>query len=677
MSIVNTINPFGSDDDEADEQLIGMRDGNLTQVSPESAKLEVDTIRSGNKWLRTLYVAGLPPNPKPRLLHDITSHSSANVEFNMRVEPIDPDIVNKRVNREIRDAQINRMNAKDSGRLGQLQDATKNLKRLLRVKKALDDDAEEIFRAGIYVTIRHEDKGKCKRAAKDIRRRMRQRSVVMKEVHWRADKALRQTAPIPENALGPGYMTVMTGSAVGTLYPFTTNTILEEEGILYGWNAKNQDPVKVDRWGRRNGYNMVVTGDIGAGKSYGISLFDTREYINNKDLITIIVDPRDAFGDLCDERQGDRIVVGGDTYFNPLEITRTPDHIVREVDDLSPYNQNKKSKLAFFTAYFTREESMEGLGTLQYTILEEAIDEAYRRAGIFPNDYASHDNPSPTIPDLKDVLRYIEDNPEDFIGRDETERTIDNYEDAANFLRTALEPFTPDDYCDLHPEEDDSVSESMRHRCDDCQMGGTYAHLSKRSNFSIEESNFIYIDLQQYENDRDLGIMMKLVWDAIYNRTKNSKGHVHTVIDEFHTILNNEYDLEWLENEYRHSRHFDNAITAMSQRSEDFSSHPMAETVVELSSMSLSFKNENLSYENGKKLGFDRKNHVDFIRQCKPGDKERGWGHALLKVGDQQPVPIRVQALPAEMKLIDREAYNAVYPDGHQVGATRMGKGMV
>jgi type IV secretory pathway VirB4 component len=384
-------------------------------------------------------------------------------------------------------------------------------------------------------------------------------------------------------------------------------------------------------------------------------------------MISIVVDPRNAFGDLCNAFDGDRIVVGGDTRFNPLEITETPQRLTDEVEDLNPYSDKRRSFIGFAQTFFSESESEKGLSTLELNILREAFDETMARAGIYPTQLTTHSKPSPTIPDLKAVLWEIEQDVEGFLDREETDRTIENWEQAANRIRSAFEPFRPPVPCNEHKpapidDRNPDPEEYVEQDCSDCKMGGAYSNLALPSKFSIANSKFVYVDVQQTENDRTSPLMMKLVWDAIYNRVKESEHPVYTIIDEFHRILNNEGDLDWLENEYRHARHFDNAITVMSQSAADFFGHEKAERIVEMSANSLAFRTENMSDEHGEKLGFNS-HEVYWINNCQAGDSDKGWANAILKAGDNDPIPLTVQALPIEERYIDRETWEYRHTD--------------
>ena len=103
-------------------------------------------------------------------------------------------------------------------------------------------------------------------------------------------------SPIGKRELPDRTLTAMTGSALRCLFPFSTASMIEESGVLYGYHGLNGSPITVDRFNRKNGYNQLVVGNIGAGKSYGAKLLLLRRLVRDRDISGVIVDPRGSFG---------------------------------------------------------------------------------------------------------------------------------------------------------------------------------------------------------------------------------------------------------------------------------------------------------------------------------------------------------------------------------------------
>lgn len=138
-------------------------------------------------------------------------------------------------------------------------------------------------------------------------------------------------SPIGKFELSDTTRTPMTGSALGCLFPFSTTNMIEEDGILYGYHGLNGSPVTIDRWNRRNGYNQLVTGNIGAGKSYRTKLLLLlRRPVRDRDVSAVIVDPRGGFRLLVNAFgiESETVTVGGNVGINPLQISPTPDDVL-------------------------------------------------------------------------------------------------------------------------------------------------------------------------------------------------------------------------------------------------------------------------------------------------------------------------------------------------------------
>ena len=110
------------------------------------------------------------------------------------------------------------------------------------------------------------------KAQNEIARELAKDDVTVTTADWVPKEGMITVSPIGKFELSDTTRTPMTGSALGCLFPFSTTNMIEEDGILYGYHGLNGSPVTIDRWNRRNGYNQLVIGNIGAGKSYGTKL---------------------------------------------------------------------------------------------------------------------------------------------------------------------------------------------------------------------------------------------------------------------------------------------------------------------------------------------------------------------------------------------------------------------
>ena len=432
-------------------------------------------------------------------------------------------------------------------------------------------------------------------------------------------------SPIGKRELPDRTLTAMTGSALRCLFPFSTASMIEESGVLYGYHGLNGSPITVDRFNRKNGYNQLVVGNIGAGKSYGAKLLLLRRLVRDRDISGVIVDPRGEFRELIDAfgLDAESVTVGGDKGINPLQIEPTPAGVLEQRHDMDPFGEKIESVLAFFEALHAESDDTSGLDAGDRAVLSQAITDAYNDAGI-TKDPATHSRDSPLPEDVDRILGTYAGDATVALGTDASEREIEKWEDRAAELRIAMRPF---------------------------RDGGRYDHLNQPTNIGLgpDGSRIVLLDTNQSEDSDELPLTLKLVFDAIYERGK-VPGRMIAAFDEVHKLLQTPGGLEWLSRAIRYSRHFLLSLVLISQTADEFfedeegNPNPQAKVIADNCPIKWLFRTTGLTDEHGEQLGLSPR-EIRFVRQATPGDRKRGWSHSLLSVDDLGTAPVRVEAI--------------------------------
>jgi hypothetical protein len=274
--------------------------------------------------------------------------------------------------------------------------------------------------------------------------------------------------------------------------------------------------------------------------------------------------------------------------------------------------------------------SMEG----KRGLLSVALNEAYRRQGITP-DPATHDNPSPTLRDVRAVLRDIADSPLEYLdaateGVSETE--VELWRRRASQLRMDLAPF---------------------------RDGGEYEHLGRPTEVDLGGADVVYLDMQQLEGGQKTGVMMQLLLHAVYERAKQTDKRAIFAIDEAHYLMRTGANLEFLERAVRHARHYDLSLQFITQTADEFFSDDHAQaakTIADNCSLRIFHQVGGLSDEAAAEWLDLSPPEAQFVRNARPGSEDHGYSQALVEVGDVGRFPVNVRALPEETALITGEA---------------------
>lgn len=195
---------------------------------------------------------------------------------------------------------------------------------------------------------------------------------------YRQEQALISSLPICSNSKELKKLAarnVLTTGIIAT-YPFASNEMYDENGILVGINSFNNSLVMIDRFNSAiyKNANMCVLGTSGSGKSYFVKMMINRNrYL---DIIQYVVDPDREYSNLCEKLGGTLIKFSGKECINIMDIHENT------IDENESYLQNKISKLnVFFSLIF------EDMLQEEKSLLEEYIIDVYKKYGItFDNE---------------------------------------------------------------------------------------------------------------------------------------------------------------------------------------------------------------------------------------------------------------------------------------------------
>ena len=579
---------YGHRADDIPDELPAGTNSMITGVSASSAHLLSEGGRFGSAFTKVMYVTDWPNQPKPGLLDRLTAHGSSGVQIKLRVDPMDQERAVAEFKRRSREKN-KELYAKQQVGSAQTTILRDEKQELDDVLSALKKGTERIYWVGVYFVIRDRTKERIDRAEDTIIRELAKDDVTVTTADWVPVEGMTTVSPTGPFELSNNTRTPMTGSALGCLFPFSTSTMIEESGILYGYHGLNGSPVVVDRWNRRNGYNQLIIGNIGAGKSYGTKLLLARRLTRDRDNTAVIVDPRGGFRSLIDAFgiEAESVTVGGNTGINPLQISPTPPEVIETIPDIDPFGEKIENDMGFFEALFANANGGSGLSAQERAVLSRALTTAYNHVGI-TRDPATHRKQSPLISDVDNALARFTNHAEKVLGEDASEREIEKWADTTADLRMAMQPF---------------------------REGGRYEHLNQPTEIDLgrnSDKRVILLDIQQSEASGNLPLTMKLLFDAIYERAKGP-GKMIAAFDEAHHIMQNPGGLDWLERSVRYSRHFDLSLTLISQTADEFFTHAKAKTIADNCPIKWLFRTTGLDDEHGEKLGLTPR-EINFAR---------------------------------------------------------------
>ncbi len=187
------------------------------------------------------------------------------------------------------------------------------------IREKLTTREERYFENSFYINIYDDDEAKLKETGKKIEQKISGYGIWIKSAIQRMDEGFTSGLPFCSDELGISRSSVTSSLSGG--FPFISNDMVQETGILYGINMHTWGLVIFDRYSQKlPNMNSVILATSGAGKSFTVKLEVLRYLINDIDVI--IIDPENEYKTLC-EKVGwtyVNIATNSQQYLNPFDI---------------------------------------------------------------------------------------------------------------------------------------------------------------------------------------------------------------------------------------------------------------------------------------------------------------------------------------------------------------------
>lgn len=630
--------PVGSDPQRQERPSSAFRTALSRLIPPDRIEWHDKYTKLDDVYSQTYYISSWPKEAQAHLLYELYTNPQLVFNASIHYRPLShADAVDTLV--DIEDTLEDKVDGEFSHLLPNVEAQQQTLSTIREMKVNVENDGQRLHELSIYITVyttAEENLAKIDRIIhQDIREGGGRFGLSIERDL--PDLAHLSTAPLATNALDdPRRRTsqLVLDTAAATTFPLVDDTLIEESGVVVGFNLANETAIVLDIYERDNGYNKLVIGDLGSGKSFGEKQYLLRHRHRHPDDNIIIIDPMSGFEGVNEAIGGEHVKVDGTKTINPLELKPTPDHILNSSDQIDPYRMKLDEVRWFFRRFFaTYLESQETVDDL-WAPLMRAVKQAYRDTGI-TNDPATHHNPSPTIQDVLENLQAIADTPEAYTDST-SEVEANSWERRAVDLLMHLEPF---------------------------RAGNELDNLVGETTLEISSAKPTYIDLEAYEGSSQgqQSLMMKLVFAMVYEQIKETEKRTIVAMDEAHKIIDDSEEADHWEERFRHSRHHDLSIHLISQRFEDFfqsesghGANEAAKSMADLCTIQQIHRVNDINRPLAKDgLGLTD-DHLDYIESAVPGeDDNRPYSTALLKVADKGHYGLKVVATDTEQDFID------------------------
>ena len=241
------------------------------------------------------------------------------------------------------------------------------------IKKQIQMYGDDFYYLYIYIFVFADSTEQLLQDISKVQATLGNVGLCSRNANYRQLEVLKCTLPICQNNIDiKKYIrrNILTSGLIST-YPFLSNELCDESGILIGVNSFNNSLIMLDRFksSEYKNANMCIIGTSGSGKSYFTKLMVLRNrYLN---IPQYVIDPEREYIKVCEKLGGSVISFEEGDIINVMEIRETVNI------EGGSFLQDKLIKLnAFFSIIFP------GMSQEEKSILEEKTIECYLKKGI-------------------------------------------------------------------------------------------------------------------------------------------------------------------------------------------------------------------------------------------------------------------------------------------------------
>jgi conjugal transfer ATP-binding protein TraC len=363
-------------------------------IAPAGAQVTPNNLKIGDKLAKTFFVFSYPRYLATGWFEPLINLPNL-FDISIFVNPIDTGTALKNLRKKAGqiESQINDEQEKGLVRNPVLETAMQDVENL---RDALQQSEEKLFDTGVYITIYADNEQDLARLESKLISMMEAKLIYLKPALFEQLEGLSSILPLGEDKLQ--VYTPMNTGPISSFFPFVSEDLSSNEGIMYGINLHNNNLVIFDRFSLENA-NQVVFAKSGAGKSYTTKLEIIRALMAGVDMV-LVLDPENEYARLAETFGGSmfNISLSSHEHINPFDIPLIPEGETPS-DVLRSHIVTLASLLKLMLGKLTPEED---------AILDRAITETYASREIVADagDFAGKE--PPLLTDLETVLRNLE-----------------------------------------------------------------------------------------------------------------------------------------------------------------------------------------------------------------------------------------------------------------------------
>ncbi len=362
-------------------------------IAPAGVEILSNFLRIGDKVVKTLFILSYPRYLATGWFEPLINLPNL-FDVSIFVNPVDTGLALKKLRKKTAqlESQINDQQEKGMVRDPVLETALRDVESL---RDSLQQSQEKLFSVGVYVAIYADNEEELTKLEGKINSLMEAKLVYLKPALFQQLEGLSTVLPVASDQVE--VTSPMNSAPLSSFFPFVSEDLTSDQGIMYGINQHDNSLVIFDRFSLENA-NQVIFAKSGSGKSYTTKLEIIRYLMMGTDII--VIDPENEYQRLAEGFGGSffNISLSSKEHINPFDIP-----IIPEGENPSDVLRSHIVNIAgLLKLMFGGQISVE-----EDALLDRAITETYASREIVAGEDFSHAQP-PLLEDLETVLRNLD-----------------------------------------------------------------------------------------------------------------------------------------------------------------------------------------------------------------------------------------------------------------------------
>jgi conjugal transfer ATP-binding protein TraC len=360
-------------------------------IAPAMMRIDATKLQIWDTYVRTIFTYAYPDVLEGNWLSPLINWD-IKFDISMFVYPVDSARVMKFLRKRLTQLRSQLAINRDKWLIGdphldaQVQDVEE-------LQVSLTRSQEKYFHLSLYISTYAESEEEMKKISNTLDVMLAGRNILTKQAFLRSEQGFIATGPFAHDEVNV-YRNIST-KGLSTTFPFTSNSLSQDDGVFYGINTHNNSLIIFDRFSTENA-NMCVFAKSGWGKSFAVKLEILRSIMMGTDVI--VLDPENEYKALVDTVGGTylNISLNSNEKINPFDLPRWLKDTEAHPGDLLRWAiVNMIGLLRLMLGVIT---------PLEEALIEKALITTYSLKGITMEDDRIDGKDIPLLKDLHSVL---------------------------------------------------------------------------------------------------------------------------------------------------------------------------------------------------------------------------------------------------------------------------------